>query len=65
MPAAASLAATIKESLGVEAALTRGAGGIFDVTIDGHLLYSKFETHQFPDESEIVSLIAQRRAADA
>ncbi len=45
--------------LGVKATLVRGGGGVFDVEVDGKLCYSKFQTHQFPDED---ALVAQLRA---
>jgi selT/selW/selH-like putative selenoprotein len=40
--------------LDADAELIRGGGGIFDVHVDGKLVYSKFETHRFPDEDELV-----------
>jgi selT/selW/selH-like putative selenoprotein len=43
----------------VEPTLIRGKGGIFDVSVNGKLVYSKFKTHQFPDEA---ALVAQLRA---
>ncbi|MFK7914236.1 MAG: Rdx family protein [Pseudomonadales bacterium] len=58
MPAAASLAARLKSAFAVDATLVRGAGGVFDVVVDGTLRYSKAETHTFPDEE---ALIAQLR----
>lgn len=41
----------------VDAELIAGAGGIFDVEIDGKLLYSKHKTGQFPRYREIVSIV--------
>ena len=34
--------------------LVKGAGGIFDVWVDGSRVFSKFETHSFPDEDALV-----------
>ena len=34
--------------------LVRGAGATFDVHVDGRLVYSKFKTHQLPDEATLV-----------
>jgi|TARA_B100000315_G_scaffold253779_1_gene293342 selenoprotein W-related protein len=48
------LAASIKEILGVEATLVGAGGGIFDVTVDGKLLWSKHQTGSFPDEAEFI-----------
>ncbi|MBK9128827.1 MAG: Rdx family protein [Phycisphaerales bacterium] len=54
MPRAASLAASIKETFGVDAELIAGSGGIFDVKADGKLLFSKHEVGRFPEEHEIL-----------
>ena len=34
--------------------LIEGAGGIFEVNVDGALVYSKHQTGQFPDEAALV-----------
>jgi selT/selW/selH-like putative selenoprotein len=39
--------------------LTAASGGVFEVTVDGALLYSKRQTGVFPDEQ---ALLAQLRA---
>jgi selT/selW/selH-like putative selenoprotein len=31
--------------------------GIFDVMVNNNLVYSKFETGQFPDNDQLVSLL--------
>ena len=51
------MADEIREGLGVEAELVAGAGGVFDITIDGKLIYSKDETGRFPDPGEALQLI--------
>jgi selenoprotein W-related protein len=43
--------------LGIEPELTRGDRGVFDVTVDGKLLFSKHSTGRFPDDDEIVRAI--------
>ena len=40
--------------MGEESFLIEGAGGIFDVNMDGKLVYSKHETGEFPDEDALV-----------
>jgi len=35
--------------------LEPSSGGCFELTVDGKVLYSKIETDEFPDESDIVS----------
>ena len=47
--------ARIQEAHGVEAELVEGDNGIFDVTVDGTLIYSKHETGRFPDPEEILA----------
>lgn len=36
----------------------RGKGGVFDITIDGALAYSKRETGRFPTDDEVKALRA-------
>jgi selT/selW/selH-like putative selenoprotein len=49
------LAEAIKSATGVDAELVKGRGGVFDVEVDGVLIYSKFDTDRFPTSEEIVS----------
>jgi selT/selW/selH-like putative selenoprotein len=35
--------------------LIKGGGGVFDVVVDGTLIYSKHETDRFPTDDEILS----------
>lgn len=44
----------------VEVELIAGDRGIFDVTLDGALIYSKFKTGSFPRYREVPDLITQR-----
>ena len=37
--------------------LVRGEDGIFDVVVDGKLLFSKHEAGRFPEPREILGLI--------
>ena len=55
------MAAKIKEALGVEPRLIPEGRGIFDVAVDGNLVYSKFETGTFPDDDQLVSLLLSDR----
>ena len=52
---ATGLAATIKANHAVEVQLIEGGGGIFDVKVDGKLIYSKHETGRFPEHNEVLS----------
>jgi len=38
--------------------LVGGGGGIFDITVDGVLAYSKHETGRFPTDDEIRQTVA-------
>ena len=51
------MAAKIKQETGAEAELIRGDSGVFDVTRDGELLFSKHETGRFPEEDEVLALL--------
>jgi len=37
--------------------LIPGSGGIFDVVVDGRLVFSKGKTGRFPEEREVLGLI--------
>ncbi len=57
MPQAASLADAIKSSFGINCQLIKGGGGVFDVVVDGNLVYSKDETGVFPDNEQLLGKI--------
>jgi selT/selW/selH-like putative selenoprotein len=39
-----------------------GGGGVFDVHVDGELIYSKFQTGRFPQHQEVVDELTARSA---
>jgi len=39
----------------------RGNGGVFEVTVEGKLLFSKRTTGRFPEEGEVAARIEARR----
>jgi selT/selW/selH-like putative selenoprotein len=41
--------------LNTEPELIPKGGGIFDVAVEGNLVYSKFKTGSFPDEEHLVN----------
>jgi predicted Rdx family selenoprotein len=54
------LAAEIKKAFGpggAEVALVKGSGGIFDVYEGDTRVFSKHETHRFPEADELVGLL--------
>jgi selenoprotein W-related protein len=50
----------ILDSGPAEISLVAGGGGIFDVKLDGELIFSKAASERFPEPGEIAALIAQR-----
>jgi selenoprotein W-related protein len=44
----------LRESLGVESTLIRGQDGVFDVAVDGAIVFSKHQSGRFPGNDEIV-----------
>jgi selenoprotein W-related protein len=43
--------------LNVQAELVEGSGGVFDVTADGALVYSKHKTGRFPEHAEVLQAL--------
>ncbi len=52
------MADAIKDTHGVDVEMIKGGGGIFDVKLDGQLIYSKHETGRFPENEEVLAKIA-------
>ncbi len=50
----------MRKARGIEAKLIRGSGGVFEVTLDGRLIFSKKATGRFPEPSEILEQIPAR-----
>jgi len=59
-PRAAGLADSIKKEVGIEPKLTKGKDGIFDVLLDGKLVFSKHEVGRFPEEDEVLVPLAEK-----
>jgi selenoprotein W-related protein len=51
------LAAELKKSRGVDFSLIKGSGGVFEVVLDGKLIFSKKQQGRFPDPKEILDQI--------
>jgi selenoprotein W-related protein len=47
----------LKKNLEAEIELVAGSNGVFDVTVDGKIIFSKFEQGRFPQTDEIINLI--------
>lgn len=52
------MAAAIKERFKVDPELIKGRGGIFDVKVDGDLVFSKKQVGRFPTDDEILEKLA-------
>jgi selT/selW/selH-like putative selenoprotein len=53
------LAAEIRQALGIEPELAKGANGIFDVAADGRLVFSKHRDARFPGAEEIIQSLSR------
>ena len=53
--------AAIKNEFGVTADLKGGHSGIFDVEVDGEVVYSKDKTFRFPTNDEVFAEIRKRQ----
>jgi selT/selW/selH-like putative selenoprotein len=51
------LAAAIRDHTGSDTELLAGSNGIFDVTLDGKLLFSKDREGRFPSDDEILAAL--------
>jgi selT/selW/selH-like putative selenoprotein len=56
------LQAAIKSKYGIGSELREGAGGIFEVSIDGATVYSNQTTYRFPTDEEIFEQIDAKKA---
>lgn len=45
------------KTFGADVELIGSSGGVFEVTVDGRLIFSKKALSRFPEEGEIASLI--------
>ena len=48
---------TIEKRFGIKAQLIKGTGGVFEVTLNNSLIFSKKELGRFPDDNEISDII--------
>jgi selT/selW/selH-like putative selenoprotein len=45
----------LQDKYGAEVDLVPGVGGVFEITVDGRLAFSKKQTGRFPTDEEIVA----------
>lgn len=51
------MAAELEEAFSVKSELFAEGKGIFDVVVNGQLIYSKYQTGRFPEHGEVTKLI--------
>ena len=51
----------MRTALAIEPELIRGTNGIFDVEVDGKLMFSKHKLGRFPEPGEVVRLIEEQK----
>ncbi|NIN36697.1 MAG: SelT/SelW/SelH family protein [Gammaproteobacteria bacterium] len=52
------MAALLKKHCGINTELIKSGGGVFEVIVDGNLVYSKKATGDFPDEEKLIKKIS-------
>jgi selT/selW/selH-like putative selenoprotein len=45
----------LEQKYGAEVELVPGVAGVFDITVDGQLKYSKKQTGRFPTDEEVLA----------
>ncbi len=60
LPRASSLEAELKSRFpGVETKLISSGGGVYEIILEGELIFSKKTLGRFPDDGEVAALIKQ------
>ena len=54
------MAAEIESEFGSKATLVPGGSGIYDVVVDGEMIFSKDQTGRFPEDGEFAQSIRAR-----
>jgi selenoprotein W-related protein len=55
------LADAVESEFGVKADLIKSGGGVFEVEVDGDLVFSKKAQFRFPDNQEIIDILKARQ----
>ncbi len=53
------MAEELRKTFNANVTLVPGSGGVFDVTADGKLVYSKTQTGRFPNSGEVVKILKE------
>jgi selT/selW/selH-like putative selenoprotein len=54
----------LKKRFGVDAELIRGKEGVFDVRVDGKLIFSKHELGRFPEPDEVENKVERLKGGE-
>ena len=46
----------LQDKYGAEVELVPGVGGVFEITVDGELKFSKKQTGRFPTDEEVLAV---------
>ena len=57
---ASSLGDELKKNLGAEIELVAGSNGVFDISLDGNMIYSKFKEGRFPQTDDILTRVSHK-----
>ena len=55
------MADEIEKQTGIKPVLKKGRGGVFNVTLDGNLLFSKHQKGRFPEHQEVLDQLPIRK----
>ena len=55
----------MKRDFGADVRLIKGKDGVFEVTVDGVLVFSKRQLGRFPDAGEVAAAIRKLSESDA
>lgn len=61
MPKAVSMAEAIKKAFNIDSELEKSSGGVFEVTAENKLVFSKKSSGRFPTEEEVIEGIKKLR----
>ena len=56
-PKALNLRESIQKQFGIEAKLIKSSGGVFEVTLNNSLIFSKKELGRFPNSNEVEDIL--------
>ncbi len=52
--------AELKKEIGAEVELVASGGGVFEVTVDGKIVFSKKGLGRFPEDGELLRLLSAK-----